>query len=367
MFTPDDFGYMARALQLAERGLYTARPNPRVGCVLVRDGRIVGEGAHLKAGEPHAEVLALRAAGDAARGATAYVTLEPCAHFGRTPPCCAALIDAGVARVIAAMQDPNPRVAGQGLTALRDAGIEVRVGLLEAQAQALNPGFVKRMTAGRPYVRVKLAMSLDGRTAMRSGESRWITSEAARRDVHRLRARSCAIVTGIGTVRADDPALTVRDVALPATWPGQPRRVVLDWGLATSPNAKVVQGAGACSIFYGDAPKSRVEALIEAGAAVEQLPGEGGLIDMTALMARLAALEVNELLVESGPTLAGAFVRAGLADELIIYAAPHLMGHEGGPLLRLDGLAAMSDRLPLTVTELRQIGPDLRITAKPGA
>jgi diaminohydroxyphosphoribosylaminopyrimidine deaminase/5-amino-6-(5-phosphoribosylamino)uracil reductase len=364
IFSADDHRHMARALQLAEAGLYTTQPNPRVGCVLVRDGRVVGEGAHVRAGEGHAEVLALRQAGEAARGATAYVTMEPCSHFGRTPPCADALIEAGVGEVITAMEDPNPQVAGRGAARLQAAGIVVRTGLLEAEARALNPGFTSRMSRGRPYVRVKLAMSLDGRTAMASGESKWISSEAARRDVHRLRARSCAIVTGIGTVSADDPALTVRDVELPARWHGQPRRVVLDWGLATPPAARVVQGEGGCLLFHGEAAPARVAALQAAGALVEQAPGQNRRLDLNTVLNRLAQLEINEVLVEAGPVLAGAFVQAGLADELVIYMAPHLMGDAARPLLQLPGVAAMADRLPLEIIELRQLGPDLRIRAR---
>lgn len=364
VFSADDHRHMARALRLAEAGVYTTRPNPRVGCVLVRDGQVVGEGGHIRAGEGHAEVLALRQAGEAARGATAYVTLEPCCHFGRTPPCADALIEAGVGAVIAAMEDPNPQVAGRGAARLRAAGIAVRTGLLEAEARALNPGFVSRMSRGRPYVRVKLAMSLDGRTAMASGESKWISSEAARRDVHRLRARSCAIVTGIGTVLADDPALTVREIELPARWHGQPRRVVLDWGLATPPAAKVLQGEGGCLLFHGETEPARSAALRAAGAVLEQVPGLERRLDLANILNRLSALEINEVLVEAGPVVAGAFVQAGLADELVIYMAPHLMGDAARPLLQLPGVASMADRLPLDIIELRQLGPDLRIRAR---
>jgi len=366
-FSADDHRFMARALQLAAQGLYTTRPNPRVGCVLVKDGRVIGEGAHLRAGEPHAEVLALRQAGEAMRGATAYVTLEPCSHHGRTPPCADALIEAGVARVIAAMQDPNPRVAGQGLARLREAGIEVLAGLLEPQAQALNPGFIKRMSQGLPYVRLKLAASLDGHTALASGESKWITSAAARADVHRLRARSCAVVTGSGTVIADNPSLTVRDMELPAAWPGQPRRVVLDSALITPPGAAVLGDGGAIIFHDRAADAERVAALSAAGARLEAVARREGGLDPEQVLCRLAQLEINEVLVEAGPTLAGAVLRSGLVDELVIYLAPHLMGHDGAPLLRLPGIEVMADRVPLTVTDLRQVGPDVRITAKIGA
>jgi diaminohydroxyphosphoribosylaminopyrimidine deaminase/5-amino-6-(5-phosphoribosylamino)uracil reductase len=362
-FSADDHRFMARALRLAERGLWTTRPNPRVGCVIVRDGEVVGEGAHQRAGEAHAEVQAVAAAGARARGATAYVTLEPCCHHGRTPPCADALIAAGVGRVVAAMQDPNPRVAGQGLARLQAAGMVAAVGLLAAEAEALNPGFVRRMRDGRPLVRCKLAASLDGRTALASGESKWITSAAARRDVHRLRARSCAIVTGSGTVRADDPALTVRDVELPDRWPGQPLRVVLDSRLATAPGAAVVRGEGEVLILHAADASERAAALTAAGARVERIEAAAGGLDLRAVLERLAALEINEVLVEAGPTLAGAFVQAGLADELVVYLAPHLMGHEGGPLLRLAGITAMDARLPLRILDVGTIGADLRIRA----
>ncbi|HEX5515923.1 MAG TPA: bifunctional diaminohydroxyphosphoribosylaminopyrimidine deaminase/5-amino-6-(5-phosphoribosylamino)uracil reductase RibD [Gammaproteobacteria bacterium] len=364
-FSADDHRFMARALQLAERGLWTTRPNPRVGCVIVRDGAVVGEGAHLRAGEGHAEVLALAAAGAAAQGATAYVTLEPCSHHGRTPPCAEALVAAGVTRVVAAMQDPNPRVAGQGLARLQAAGIATATGLLAAEAEALNKGFVRRMRDGRPYVRCKLAASLDGRTALASGESKWITSAAARRDVHRLRAGSDAIITGSGTVRADDPALTVRDVALPELWPGQPLRVVLDSNLTTPPDAAIVRGEGKTLILHAAEAPARAAALLQAGARVERIPAAAAGLDLQAVLARLAALEINEVLVEAGPTLAGGFVQAGLVDELVVYLAPHLMGHEGSPLLQLAGIATMDARLPLRIMDVRMVGEDLRVCARP--
>lgn len=368
-FSVADHHFMAQALRLAERGLWTTRPNPRVGCVIVRDGEVVGEGAHLRAGEPHAEVHALAMAGERARGATAYVTLEPCSHHGRTPPCAEALLEAGIGRVVAAMPDPNPQVAGRGLARLQAAGVETAVGLLAAEAEALNPGFVQRMRIGRPFVRCKLAASLDGRTALASGESKWITAADARRDVHRLRARSCAIVTGSGTVQADDPALTVRDTKLPAQWPGQPLRVVLDSRLRTSPQAAVVRGEGSVVLFHGvEAAPEAAAALAAAGARVERVAtASAGGLDLGAVLASLAALEVNEALVEAGPTLAGAFLQAGLVDELVVYLAPHLMGHEGRPLLQLAGISTMAERLPLRILEVRMVGPDLRIRARPEA
>ncbi|MGD8429602.1 MAG: bifunctional diaminohydroxyphosphoribosylaminopyrimidine deaminase/5-amino-6-(5-phosphoribosylamino)uracil reductase RibD, partial [Ectothiorhodospiraceae bacterium] len=348
--------------KLAERGLYTTDPNPRVGCVVVRDGVVVGEGWHQRAGEPHAEVHALRVAGDAARGATVYVTLEPCSHHGRTPPCAEALADAGVHRVVAAAVDPNPEVAGTGLDHLRAAGIETASGLMTEAAWALNPGFRKRMSRGLPYVRVKLAASLDGRTAMASGESKWITGAAARADVHRLRARSSAIVTGIGTVLADDPRLTARDVGGEVL---QPRRVILDSWLRTPPRAQVLQGGA--TILYSQPDEERLAALDAAGAELWPMrPGATGRVEPVEALAALARHEVNEIIVEAGPTLSGALMQEGLVDELVVYLAPHLMGHEGNPLLRLPGLSSMADRVPVSVVDMRRIGEDLRIVARPG-
>lgn len=359
-FTAADAGYMARALRLAEKGLYTTSPNPRVGCVLVKEGRVVGEGWHEYAGGPHAEVVALRAAGEEARGATAYVTLEPCCHHGRTPPCSEALLAAGVARVVAAMEDPNPRVAGGGLARLRAAGVAVAGGLLATEAERLNPGFVKRMRRGLPFVRCKMAMSLDGRTAMASGESRWVTAPPARADVQRLRARSCAIVTGIGTVLADDPALTVRlDGAR-----RQPLRVVLDPRLRTPPGARLLREPGATLIVAALAEPSAVEALRAAGAEVILLPDGAGRIDLPALLAELARREVNELLVEAGATLGGAFLSAGLLDELVLYFAPKLLGDGARGLFHLPGLERMADAVELEIADLRAVGRDWRVTAR---
>lgn len=372
VFNDDDHRYMARALRLAERGLYTTDPNPRVGCVLVKDGRVVGEGWHRKAGEPHAERIALAAAGDAARGATAYVTLEPCSHHGLTPPCADGLIEAGVARVVAAMTDPNPQVAGDGLQRLRDAGIEVDAGLLEADAMALNPGFVKRMTSGVPLVRCKLAMSLDGRTAMASGESKWITGEDARRDVQLLRARSSAVLTGVLTVMADDPSMNVR---LPvADLPGvesedylrQPLRVVLDTRLRTLPRARLLQLAGDVLIVCGQgASQDSEDELRAAGADVLRLPQLGGRIDLTALLKALAQRGINELLIESGATLAGSALSAGIVDELIVYMAPHLMGDAARGLVHLPGIERMAQRVALEFADVRRVGADLRLTLRP--
>ncbi len=361
-----DTEHMQRALRLARRGLYTTQPNPRVGCVLVKDNVSVGEGWHQRAGEGHAEVLALRAAADNARGATAYVTLEPCSHTGKTPPCVDALLHAGVRKVIAAMQDPNPLVAGKGLQRLRDNGVEVACGLLEAQARALNPGFIKRMETGLPYVRVKLAMSLDGRTAMASGESKWITGEAARNDVQKLRAQSSAILTGIDTVLADDPRLDVRissehdDVVQPIVV--QPMRVVVDSALRMPPAAAMLQTPGKVLIASCvDATEKQLS------CEVVKLPraakGEG--VDLCALLALLANREANEVHVEAGARLCGSLLRAALVDEIVLYVAPHIMGDNARGLFALPGLATMRDRIELDIRDVRSIGNDLRITAMP--
>ncbi len=358
-----DHEYMAYALQLAERGLYTTDPNPRVGCLLVRNGVIVGEGWHERAGEPHAEVLALRAAGEQARGATAYVTLEPCCHQGRTPPCTDALIEAGVAEVVAAMQDPNPQVAGGGLAKLQAAGITTRSGVLSAQAEALNPGFISRMRRGRPFVRCKLAMSLDGRTAMASGESKWITGAEARADVQRLRARSSAILTGIGTVLIDDPSLNVRiddvDAAI------QPLRVVLDHQLRMPPTARMLSLPGKTLIFAVNEAEAPREALLAAGGEIVLLEPHDGCFQLADVLDVLATREINEVLVEAGATLSGALLAAGLIDELVIYMAPQLLGDGARGLFHLPGLVRMDQKLGLDIQDIRKVGQDWRITAVP--
>ena len=371
-FSADDHRHMARAMRLAERGLYTTDPNPRVGCVLVRDGRIVGEGWHRKAGEPHAERNALIAAGEAARGATAYVTLEPCSHHGRTPPCAQGLIEAGVARVVAAMSDPNPLVAGRGMAMLRGAGIETGVGLLEAEAEALNPGFLARMRHARPYVRCKLAMSLDGRTAMASGESQWITAEAARRDVQYLRARSSAILTGVGTVLADDPSMNVRlsveelHGVESAGDLRQPLRVVLDTRLRTPPRARLLSLPGDTLFVCGEGAPAETELELRgAGADVLRLPQLGGRIDLPALLVALADRGMNEILIEAGATLAGSALLAGLVDELVVYVAPQLLGHAARALVNLPGLERLDERIELQFGDVRRVGPDLRVTLTP--
>jgi diaminohydroxyphosphoribosylaminopyrimidine deaminase/5-amino-6-(5-phosphoribosylamino)uracil reductase len=355
---------MARALQLAERGLYTTDPNPRVGCVLVKDGAVVGEGWHERAGGPHAEINALRQAGAQAAGATAYVTLEPCSHHGRTPPCSDALIAAGVVRVVAAMQDPNPRVAGSGLQALQQAGIETSCGVLAAGAAALNPGFVKRMRSGLPWVRCKLAMSLDGRTAMASGESQWITGPDARRDVHRLRARASAILTGIGTVLADDPALTVRLEEPASTAVLPPLRVVLDSQLRMPADAQLLGLPGETLLLTGVAAPQHAR-LQRAGVTLATLPLQAGRLDLVAVLQHLGALQLNEVHVEAGATLCGALLQAGLVDELVIYMAPHLLGADARGLVALPGLEQMAQRINLKLTDMRAVGDDWRITASP--
>jgi len=366
-----DFGFMARALRLAARGLYTTEPNPRVGCVLVRDGEVVGEGWHRRAGEAHAERNALTDAGDRALGATAYVTLEPCCHFGKTPPCTDALLESGISRVVVAAEDPNPLVAGRGLGFLRSRGVRVDSGLLAAQAKALNPGFFKRMTEGLPFVRCKLAASLDGRTAMASGESKWITSEAARRDVQLLRARSSAVVTGIGTLIADDPSMNVRLVGedLPGCGPGepvhQPLRVVVDSRLRTPLEARMLSLPGTTLIACTDQHATHAARLESVGANVYVCPEGEGKVDLESLFRYLARQEINEVLIEAGPALSGAALQKGLVDELVLYLAPHLMGDGAQGLFRLPGLERMRDRVPLRLDDVRMVGTDLRITARP--
>jgi diaminohydroxyphosphoribosylaminopyrimidine deaminase/5-amino-6-(5-phosphoribosylamino)uracil reductase len=365
MFTADDHQYMARALRLAERGLYTTDPNPRVGCVLVREGQVVGEGWHERAGEAHAEINALRQAGERAAGATAYVTLEPCCHHGRTPPCSQALIAAGVTRVVAALQDPNPLVAGNGLAELQAAGVATDSGLLAAEAEQLNPGFVMRMRHGRPWVRCKLAMSLDGRTAMQNGESRWITGEAARRDVHHLRARSSAIMTGIGTVLADDPSLTVRLGGAGAEAFLQPLRVIIDSRLRIPPTAKLLELPGETLILTGVTDPGKVALLAGPGVSVDTLPlNAAGRLDLHAVLRYLGGTGINEVHVEAGAILCGALLADRLVDELVIYMAPHLMGDAARGLFALPGLEHMTQRVDLSIQDVRAVGRDLRITAR---
>jgi len=360
MTAPHDAFYMAQAISLAKKGRYTTDPNPRVGCVLVRDDAVIGEGWHVKAGQGHAEVEALKNVPDA-KGATAYVTLEPCSHQGRTPPCCDALIKAGIARVVAAMQDPNPQVSGSGLEKLKVAGIEVSCGVLQEDAMALNRGFIKRMTQNRPFVRSKLAMSLDGRTAMASGESKWITGAEARADVHRLRAESSAILTGIGTVLADDPALNARvegDVL-------QPLRVVLDTELNMPVTAQMAKLPGRSLILTCAEDQQKQQRLQQAGFEVYRLPGKNGRLDLHAVMDFLGRQQINELLVEAGFVLNGALLAEGLVDEYVIYMAPCILGDQGRGLFNLPGLQQMADKKQLKLRDVRQIGQDLKLTYTP--
>ena len=359
MFTSQDSVWMAQALRLAERGLYTTSPNPRVGCVLVHDDEVVGEGWHKRAGEPHAEVIALRTAGNWSRGATAYVTLEPCSHHGRTPPCADALISAGVARVVVAVQDPNPLVAGAGITKMRAAGIPVNCGLMEAAAQKLNIGFFARMARATPWLRSKIAISLDGRTALKNGKSQWITGESSRLDVQHWRARSCAVLTGINTVLADDARLNVRDIETDR----QPIRVVLDSRLRMPLAARMLQDKPVL-IYTAEHNTEKIAAFENAGAAVNVLPDGNGQIDLPAMLRDLAQRGCNEVLVEAGSTLNGALLRAGLVDELLMYVAPQLLGDMARGMAQLGELTSLDQRINLKWQDVRQIGNDLRITVK---
>jgi diaminohydroxyphosphoribosylaminopyrimidine deaminase/5-amino-6-(5-phosphoribosylamino)uracil reductase len=364
-FTPDDYRYMARALQLAQRGLYTTHPNPRVGCVIVKEGQIVGEGWHERAGEPHAEIHALKQAGILAQGATVYVTLEPCNHYGRTPPCALALVEAKVGRVMSAMVDPNPLVAGQGLKRLEDEGISTASGLLEQEARALNQGFLSRMERGRPLVRLKLASSMDGRTAMASGESLWITGEAARRDVQLWRAQAGAVLTGIGTVLYDNPSLNVRLSAEELGINGsirQPLRVILDSQLRIPLNATLLSLEGKVLIYTLNNNQEKIAVLAQLGVTVKVF--ETPSLDLKAVMTDLLKEGINEVHVEAGATLSGAFIQAQLVDELVLYMAPHLMGSDGLPLLQLP-IHKMADRVPLLIKDTRMIGQDLRLIVTP--
>jgi len=358
-FTPDDHLYMTQALRLAEQGLYTTMPNPRVGCVMVKNGAVIGEGAHLKAGTPHAEVHALKQAGAGASGATAYVTLEPCSHYGLTPPCVEALIDAGVAKVVIAMQDPNPLVAGQGVTRLKESGVEVLSGLMQQQAEALNAGFITRMTKKQPWVRSKIAASLDGKTALSNGKSQWITGAAARADVQHWRARSCAMVTGIGTILSDNPSLTVRAHAIDR----QPITVIVDSQLRIPLDAKALQNPDVMIAFATD-PEHKAEQLAEMNVAVLRLPNHFGKVCLESLLTHLATIDVNEVMVEGGDGLNGALMALNLIDELIIYYAPKLMGSDSKGMFGLPTLTRMQDVVNLNVTDVRQFGDDIRVLAQ---
>ena len=355
-FSQIDREYMARALGLAARGLYSTSPNPRVGCVIVSNSALVGEGWHEAAGQAHAEVNALRQAGERARGATAYVTLEPCNHHGRTPPCTEALIEAGVTRVVAAMLDPNPLVAGQGFARLTNAGIAVDQGLLESEARELNIGFVSRMTRNRPWVRMKIAASLDGRTALANGKSQWITSQAARDDGHHWRARACAVLTGIGTLREDDPQLNVRAVQTPR----QPLKVLIDSRLEASPEAKIFQ-SGNTVVFAGGPQPERAAILAARGAEIVVLPNANGKVELPDMLSELARRGVNELHVEAGSKLNGSLLREGCVDELLVYLAPMLIGDSGQGMFHLPEVTELAKAARLVVAEVAPVGDDVRI------
>jgi diaminohydroxyphosphoribosylaminopyrimidine deaminase/5-amino-6-(5-phosphoribosylamino)uracil reductase len=365
LFSIADQTYMTLALRLAEQGLYTTQPNPRVGCVIVKNHQIIGQGAHLKAGEPHAEVFALREAGAKAEGADAYVTLEPCNHHGRTPPCVDALINAGVKRVVVAMQDPNPLVAGNGIKRLQAHGIEVEVGLMEAESKVLNLGFISRMTSALPYVRCKVAASLDGRTALNNGKSLWITGEPARLDVQHWRAQSCAIVTGIGTVLTDNPTMNVRL----GNTSRQPLRVIVDSNLQTPTDCKMLNSEllsiSPVLIAYAEDANDKAAALTATGAQLLHLPDGRGRVDLQALLANLASRGINEVLLEAGQGLNGAFLHAGLVDEFIFYYAPKLMGADAKGMFAIPELIEMQQATDLQIFDVRQIGQDIRVRAKP--
>ena len=396
-FSATDHAHMAHALRLAERGLYTTAPNPRVGCVIAHGDEVVGTGFHQRAGEPHAEVFALREAGERARGATAYVTLEPCAHHGRTPPCADALIAAGVGRVVVAAEDPFDQVDGRGVSRLRAAGIAVETGLMREAAREPNIGFFSRIERGRPFVRVKLAMSLDGRTALANGDSKWITGEAARADVQRWRARSSAILSGSGTVLADNPRLTVRlassslspgsaggegwgegaafEARAPLTPPSPPSklggegfsplRVILDRQLRTPAGSHVLDGSAPTLLIHGESASSCTD---DRFAHIKRLalPTPADAFDLHAVLALLAQRDVNEIHVEAGPRLCGALFAAGLVDELLLYIAPLLLGSEAAPLMNLPGLTDMASRWSLRLLDQRMLGPDIRLRLRPG-
>ena len=364
-FSHNDSVHMARALRLAEQGKYTARPNPMVGCVIVKGDSVVGEGWHQRAGEAHAEINALQAAAHSAAGASVYATLEPCAHHGKTPPCAEALINARVARVVVAMQDPHEAVSGRGLEMLRSAGIDVETGLMATAAAALNEGFASRVTRGRPFVRLKVAASLDGAIAMNNGDSQWITGPAAREDVQRLRARSGAVMTGIGTVLADDPSLNVRSAELPESIT-QPLRVVLDSSLRMPLSAAMLTLPGATLVCYsGHGDPADPSGLVAAGAEVCRCGAHDAGVDARTVLAELAKREVNDVLVEAGPALAGHLLEQQLVDELVIYQSPHIMGSETRRMFDTPTFRSLSDRLRLDIVDVRRVGDDTRITARP--
>ena len=357
--TNADHEFMTRALALAERGLYTSTPNPRVGCVVVKNGAVVGSGWHEAAGGPHAEVNALREAGARAKGATLYVTLEPCSHHGRTPPCADAVIEAGVARVVAAMQDPNPVVSGSGFEQLRGKGIDVAQGLMQDEARELNIGYATRMARGRPWVRMKVASTLDGRTALANGRSQWITGEASRRDGHHFRARACAVLTGIGTVMDDDPELNVRYVETPR----QPLKVLVDSNLQVPEGARILAG-GPVLIAAAREDKAKADALRARGAEVLVLPNPHGKVELPELMRELGRRGINEVHVEAGTRLNGSLLREGCVDELLLYFAPSLIGDTGQGMFRLPELTDLAQRIKLSIRDVSRIGEDIRIIAR---
>ena len=359
MFTTADHGFMEQALELAGRGLNTTTPNPRVGSVVVRDRTVVGTGWHEKAGTPHAEVQALKAAGARSRGATLYVNLEPCSHHGSTPPCVNAIVEAGVKRVVAAIQDPNPKVAGAGFAKLRAAGIAVEHGLMEDEARELNIGFLARMTRGRPWVRMKIAASLDGRTALANGKSRWITGETARQDGHRWRARACALLTGFGTVRDDDPQFNVRGVDTPR----QPLKIVVDSKFETSPSARLLQ-EGKTLIVGAVNEENKIAALKATGAEAIIIPNDHGKVELFRLMEELGRRELNELHVEAGTKLNGSLLQAGVVDELLVYLAPSVIGDSGRGMFHLPEITELSRASALKIREVERVGADLRILAR---
>lgn len=359
-FSSFDHECMALAMRLAAKGLYSTHPNPRVGCVIADAGKVLACGWHRAAGQAHAEILALAEAGSAARGSTAYVTLEPCSHHGRTPPCTEAMIEAGIRRVVVALADPNPAVDGRGIARLREAGVEVEGGLTEELARALNAGFVKRMAEGRPWVRVKCAQSLDGRTALKSGESRWISSPQSRRDVQHWRARSDALLTGIGTVVADDPRMTVRlggDAR-------QPLRVIADSRFRIEPESRILQQPGR-ALVVGCAFNPMPRPLLDRGIECLALPGHGQQVDLPALLRALAEREINEVQVEAGSALCGALLDQRLVDEILLYQAPVLLGDQAPAAFRIGPLESMDERVHLEVLETVRVGPDWRIRLKP--
>ena len=362
-FSANDHKLMARALQLAKHGIATTQPNPRVGCVIVKEGKVIAEGWHEKAGSAHAEIMALQQAGDQARGATAFITLEPCSHHGKTPPCTDELIASGISEVVVAMQDPNPLVAGQGMQKLSHSGIKVRIGLLQEQAEKLNRGFISRMTRGRPWMTVKLAASLDGRTAMNSGESRWITGPQARADVQKLRAASSAVMTGSGTVLADDPSLTVRLEGI--DW--QPLRVVLDSHLSISDSAKIFKDGQPLLIATAAAENdNRFQQLKGLGVDIRRFPGQAGRVDTLSLLKCLADdYSCNEVIIEAGSVVCGSMLADRLVDEIVLYLAPVVMGSSAKGLFDIPGLDAMSQKIYLSVKDVRAVGQDWRFTVQP--